>query len=173
MQYALCAGATAIGIDTGTSKRDLVTSFGAHFLDYQTTDLLAATQDLTSGRGLDAVIVTAGSSAAFATAASLLKPEGRLCCVGIPPGGGRFETSVAEVVIKGLQIKGNLVGNLKECLEAVELVRTGKVKPRVFVRPFHDLPKVYAQLEKGDIAGRVVLKVGDDPGPNVGIDSKL
>lgn len=119
------------------------------------------------------MIVTAGSSAAFVTAASLLKPEGRLCCVGIPPGGGRFETSVAEVAIKGLQIKGNLVGNLKECLEAVELVRSGKVKPHVFVRPFRDLPKVYEELEKGDIAGRVVLKVGEDPGPSLGNASRL
>lgn len=90
-----------------------------------------------------------------------------------PSGGGRLENSVAEVVIKGLQIKGDLVGNLKECLEAVELVRSGKVKPHVFVRTFEDLPRVYEELEKGDIAGRVVSKVGDDPGPDVRIDSKL
>lgn len=57
-----------------------------------------------------------------------------------PFGGGRLENSVAEVVIKGLQIKGDLVGNLKECLEAVELVRSGKVKPHVFGRTFGDLP---------------------------------
>ena len=42
------------------------------------------------------------------------------------------------------------------------------MKPQVFVRPFKDLPKVYEELEKGDIAGRVVLKIGDDPGPDLG-----
>lgn len=82
--------------------------------------------------------------------------------IGIPPGGGRIETSVAEIVIKGLTIKGNLVGSLKECLEAVEQVRAGIIKPKVFVRPFRDLPAVYEELENGDIAGRAVLKIGDD-----------
>ena len=70
-------------------------------------------------------------------------------------------------MIKGLKIKGNLVGNLKECLEAVDQVTTGLVKPKVYVRPFRDLPAVYEELEKGDIAGRVVLKIGDDPGPDI------
>ena len=88
-------------------------------------------------------------------------------CIGIPPGGGQILTSVAEIVIKGLKIKGNLVGSLKECLEAVEQVRVGLVKPRVLVRPFKDLPAIYEELEKGDIAGRVVLKIGEDPGPDV------
>lgn len=119
------------------------------------------------------MIVTAGSNAAFATAASLLRTEGTLCCIGIPPGGGQFLTPVSEVVIKGLTIKGNLVGNLKECLEAVELVRAGKVRPKVFVREFGELARVYEELERGDVAGRVVLKVGEDPGPNVGVESKL
>ncbi len=91
-----------------------------------------------------------------------------MCCIGIPPGGGKIETPVSEIVIKGLKIKGNLVGNLKECLEAVVLVSNGLVKPKIYVRPFKDLPAVYEELEKGDIAGRVVLKIGDDPGPDIG-----
>lgn len=62
---------------------------------------------------------------------------------------------------------------MKECLEAVELVRAGKVKPRVFVREFGELERVYEELERGDVAGRVVLKVGEDPGPGVGVGSKL
>ena len=82
-------------------------------------------------------------------------------------------TPVSEIVIKGLKIKGNLVGSLGECMEAMELVRKGKVKPKVFVRKFEELPKVYEELERGDIAGRVVLRVGDDPGEMVGLKSKL
>jgi propanol-preferring alcohol dehydrogenase len=119
------------------------------------------------------VIVTAGSSAAFATAASLLGVEGVLCCVGIPPGGGRLLTPVSEIVIKGLNIKGNLVGSLKECMEAVELVKAGKIKPNVFVREFKELPKVYEELKRGGIAGRVVLKIGNDPRATIGLGSKL
>ncbi|KAK4507026.1 hypothetical protein PRZ48_000760 [Zasmidium cellare] len=168
VQYGIARGARVIGVDTGEKKRQLITSFGAHFIDFkEVPNPVTAVRALTSD-GADAVIVSAGSSGAFAQAASMLRIGGTLCLIGIPPGGGQILTSVAEIVIKGLKIKGNLVGSLKECLEAVEQVNARIVKPQVFVRPFRDLPAVYEELEKGDIAGRVVLKVGEDPGPNVG-----
>ena len=62
--------------------------------------------------------------------------------IGIPRGGVHIDTTLAEIVVKGLKIQGNVVGSLKECLDAVELVRTGLVKPKVDVRPFKDLPGV-------------------------------
>ncbi|KAK4579945.1 hypothetical protein LTR86_000147 [Recurvomyces mirabilis] len=162
VQYALAHGTRVIGVDTGAEKDDLVRSFGADFIDFMvTSNVVKEVQERTSG-GAHAVIVSAASSAAFAQAASMLRVGGTLCLIGIPPGGGKIETSMAEIVIKGIKIQGNLVGNLKECLEAVELVRAGKVKPRVYVRPFKELPMVYEELERGDIAGRVVLKVGED-----------
>lgn len=167
VQTGLAYGARVIGIDSGEHKRELVASFGAGFIDFrQSPDVVTEVKDRTDG-GAHAVIVSAGNSSAFAQAASMLRIGGTMCLNGIPPGGGRIETSVAEIVIKGLKIKGNLVGNLKECLEAVELVRTGLVKPKIYVRPFRDLPAVYEELEKGDIAGRVVLKIGNDPGPDI------
>jgi len=174
VQYGLLRTPFVAGVDTGKKKGELVRGLGAEFIDFKTTpDLRSAIDKLTDNKGADAVIVAAGSSAAFATAASLLSVEGVLCCIGIPPGGGKLLTPVSEIVIKGLKIKGNLVGSLKECMEAVELVRKGKVKPEVVVREFEELPKVYQELERGDIAGRVVLRVGDDPGEMVGFESKL
>ena len=173
VQYGIAQGARVIGIDSGDQKRQLVTSFGARFLDFrEVRDTIAEVQKLTNG-GADAVVVSAGSSAAFTQAASMLRIGGTMCCIGIPPGGGHIETTVSEIVIKGLKIKGNLVGSLKECLEAVDQLKNGMVKPKVYVRPFRDLPAVYEELEKGDIAGRVVLKIGEDPGANIGPLAKL
>ncbi len=117
--------------------------------------------ELTSG-GADAVIVTAASVKAFQQAADMLKVGGTLCCVGIPAEKGYLLTPISSIVIKGLHITGNLVGSLKECLEAVDLVRRGVVKPKISVRPFEDLPKIYDELEKGDVSGRVVLKIAKD-----------
>lgn len=111
VQYGLLRTPFVVGIDSGEKKGELVRGFGAEFVDFKTTpDLRAAIDGLTDGRGADAVIVAAGSSAAFATAAAFLGVEGVLCCIGIPPGGGRLLTPVSEIVIKGLRIKGNLVG---------------------------------------------------------------
>lgn len=173
VQYGLACGCRTIGIDSGAEKKELVESFGAHFVDFrQHANLVQHIQSLTSG-GAHAAIAAAGHSSAFAQAASMLRIGGTLCCIGIPPGGGRIETPVSEIVIKGLRIQGNLVGNLKECLEAVELVSVGKVRPKVVVREFRELGKVYEELERGDVAGRVVLKVGEDPGKELSGDIRV
>lgn len=49
-------------------------------------------------------------------------------------------------------------------MEAVELAGADKVKPKMFLVEFKELSKVREKMENGDIAGRVVLRVGDDPG---------
>ena len=98
----------------------------------------------------------------FSTACQSLCIGGTLSCIGIPPGKVFLETPISSIVIKGLYITGNLVGSLKECLEAVELVRRGVVKPKISVRPFKELENVYEELERGDVAGRIVLKIGGE-----------
>ncbi|KXT10432.1 hypothetical protein AC579_7876 [Pseudocercospora musae] len=107
----------------------------------ETPDTVAAVHNLTSG-GPNVVIVSAASSATFAQAAFMLRISCILCMIGILPGGGRIETGVAEIAIKGSTVKGNL--------------------PKVFVRHFRDLPALHEERENGDIAGRVVLKIEDD-----------
>lgn len=91
----------------------------------------------------------------------MLRVGGTLSCVGIPPGRPALETPICTIVIKGLKVTGNLVGSLKECMEAVDLVRRGVVKPEIKIRTFKELPMVYEEMEKGDIAGRIVLKISD------------
>lgn len=91
----------------------------------------------------------------------MLRVGGTLSCVGIPPGWTCLETPIATIVIKGLRVVGSLVGSLKECMEAVELVRRGIVRPVIEVRGFRELGEVYMELERGDVVGRVVLRVGE------------
>ena len=92
----------------------------------------------------------------------MLRIGGTLSCVGIPPGEAFIQTPVSTIVIKSLRVVGNLVGSLQECLEAVEFVRRGVVKPNISVRRFGELEKVYEELGKGEVEGRVVLKVAED-----------
>ncbi|OJD32197.1 alcohol dehydrogenase [Diplodia corticola] len=163
VQYARAQGGLIVGIDGGSAKEEFVRSIGANeYIDFKTSPHLAQRVRELTGGGANAVIVTAGSSAAFAQAADMLKVGGTLCCVGIPPGKCFLEVPISTIVIRGLHITGNLVGSLKECLEAVELVRRGVVKPKISIREFRDLPAVYDELEKGDVAGRIVLKVTAD-----------
>jgi D-arabinose 1-dehydrogenase-like Zn-dependent alcohol dehydrogenase len=158
VQYARAFGAQVIGVDA-PDKRDFVLGLGAtEFVDFVSSDPIQRVHEITR-LGAHAAVVTAGSAKAFAHACEMLRVGGTLSCVGIPPGRPVLETPICTIVIKGLKVSGNLVGSLKECMEAVDLVRRGMVKPEVKVRPFRDLPAVYEEMERGDIAGRIVLEV--------------
>ncbi|KAK7750286.1 hypothetical protein SLS62_007803 [Diatrype stigma] len=163
VQYAAAQGAQVIGVDGGAAKGDFVKSIGASkYIDFQTTpDLVQEVKNITNG-GAHAVVVTAANPKAFSLAADMLRVGGTLSCVGIPSEKGYIQTPVSSIAIKGLHITGNLIGSLKECLEAVDLVRRGLVKPRITVRDFADLPAVYDELEKGEVSGRIVLKVAKE-----------
>ncbi|OAL39884.1 hypothetical protein AYO20_00796 [Fonsecaea nubica] len=159
VQYGLALGARVLGVDAGPDKQRFVESFGAQYVDFsKCKDLTEEITNITGG-GSHAVVVTSGHPLAFRRLADLVRIGGSLCIVGIPPGDVHLDTPVATIVIRGLKIQGNLVGSLKETLEAVDLVRSGKVKPHVKVRPFRDLPDVYQLLEKGDVPGRIVLEL--------------
>ncbi|KAJ5467411.1 Polyketide synthaseenoylreductase [Penicillium sp. IBT 31633x] len=161
VQYARAQGAWVIGVDTGPGKAEFVKGLGAQeFIDFATENPVKRVQEIT-GLGAHAAVVTAGNAKAFAHACDMLRVGGTVSCVGIPPGKPCLETPICTIVIKGLRIVGNLVGSLKECMEAVDLVRRGVVKPVIKVRPFKDLPQVYEEMEKGDIAGRIVLRIAE------------
>jgi alcohol dehydrogenase, propanol-preferring len=160
VQYGLALGAKVLGVDAGDAKKQFIESLGAQYLDFtKSSDLVADVTSITDG-GAHAAVITSGHPAAFAHAADVLRIGGALCMVGIPPGDVHLSTPVATIVIKGLKIFGNLVGSMRETLESVELVRTGKVNPHVRVRKFRELPEIYEMLEKGDIPGRIVLELG-------------
>lgn len=162
VQYARAAGANVIGIDTGHEKRAFIESLGGTFIDFkETPDLAAEVIRLTAG-GAHAAIVASGNGKAFSCAVDMLRIGGTLCCVGIPPGDVYLTTPIATIIIKGLKVVGNLVGSMEETLEAIELVKNGQVKVNVTSMDFEELPKVYEMLERGDVLGRIVLKVARD-----------
>ncbi|KAL7923774.1 alcohol dehydrogenase [Trichoderma austrokoningii] len=163
VQYALAQGAIVYGVDGGAEKGEFLKSYDIHgYIDFTTTpDVVAKVKELTNG-GADAAIVVANNQKAYGQAAEMLTIGGTLNCVGLPPDKVYLQTNVATIALKGLNITGNLVGSLKECLEAVEFVRRGVVKPRVVVRPFEDLPKIYDELVRGEVMGRIVVKIAKD-----------
>jgi propanol-preferring alcohol dehydrogenase len=154
--------AKVIAVDSGDSKKALVESYGVEAFCGLCKDerVVGDGFDLT-GIGADAVVVTSRNSKAYAQAADMLRAGGSLSCVDIPPGKMLLQTPVAGIAIKGLHITGSLVGSLKESMEAMEYVRKGIVKPQVEIRKFRELPQVYGQLEKGDVSGRIVLRIAD------------
>ena len=148
-----------IGVDTGPTKQKFVESLGGRFVDFAKSHDVVKQIIETTGVGAHAAIVTSRSPKAFSGAVDMLRIGGIFCYTGIPPGNVHLTTPIATIIIKGLKVIGNLVGSMLETLEAVELVREGKIKPHIEVREFNELPEIYEMLERGDILGRIVLKV--------------
>lgn len=162
VQYARAEGARVIGVDAGSQKKGFILAMGAEaYIDIGSTPDPVPQVHALTGTGVHGVVVTAGVAPAFAHAAGMLRIGGTLSCVGIAEN-ALIKTAVSTIVIKALKIVGNLGGNLKEGLDAVDFVHRGIVKPKITVRKFRELPQVYGELERGQIEGRVVLKIAED-----------
>ena len=173
VQYAQAKGMRVVAVDSGDAKRKMLVERyhvpAEHWVDFKQVDVVQKVMDLTEGIGAHAVVVTSGSSVAYAQAADMLRPGGTLACCGIPPPNTKtgevdafLRTPIPGIVIKGIRVFGNLVGSSEETMEALELVRCGLVKPMVEVRPFKELADIYERLENGDVCGRIVVKIAED-----------
>lgn len=56
-----------------------------------------------------------------------------------------------------ITIKGSYVGNRKDSSEALDFYRRGLIKAPFKVMGLSELAEVYHMMEKGAIAGRIVL----------------
>jgi alcohol dehydrogenase, propanol-preferring len=132
VQYARAMGYRAIAVDLGVAKKDFCLSLGAEaYLDALDPMIETMVLQVTGGNKAKAVIVTAGSGAAYQQALKLVAPCGTICCVGIPPPDGTFAIHPLQCIDLGIRVIGSAVGTRSETLDALEFVRRGLVKPLV------------------------------------------
>lgn len=156
VQYAKAMGLHVAAVDVADDKLALATTLGAELVVNATReDPIAAIQK--SIGGAHGVVVTAVSNAAFRQAIGMLRRGGTCSLVGIPP--GDFPTPIFEVVLKGLTIRGSIVGTRQDLHEALTFAAAGQVTSTIEVQPFDAVNDVLMRLRTGDVTGRVVLRV--------------
>jgi propanol-preferring alcohol dehydrogenase len=158
VQYAVDRGLRVIAIDAGEDKKKLVLSLGAEaWIDFkETQDLVGDIKRITGGLGAHSAVVTTASPSGYTQAVDYLRPGGTLMAVGLP-GAAELEASIFFTVLKSISIIGSYVGNRQDAIEAIDIAARGKVKVAFKQQPLADLKDVYADLEAGTIAGRIVL----------------
>lgn len=75
---------------------------------------------------------------------------------GLPP--GDFPAPIFEIVLKGLTVRGSIVGTRQDLEEALEFYAQGKIKPTVSTRELSEVNAVFDEMKHAKIDGRVVLK---------------
>lgn len=154
VQYATAMGLRVVAIDVDDAKLELATSLGAEVVvNARTSDVVAEVQKATGG--VHGVLVTAVHPEAFGQAVGLARRGGTIVFVGLPP--GDFPASIFDIVLKGLTIRGSIVGTRQDMVEALDFYARGLIHPTVHTAKLDQINDVLDKLEHGLVEGRVVL----------------
>ncbi|MFJ6415307.1 alcohol dehydrogenase AdhP [Paeniglutamicibacter sp. NPDC091659] len=154
VQYAVAMGMRVAAVDVADEKLDLARSHGAEVtVNAFAEDPAEAIQRATGGA--HGVLVTAVHPAAFGQAINMTRRGGTIVFNGLPP--GEFPAPIFDIVLKGLTIRGSIVGTRQDMIEALDFYARGKIKPTIQTRPLEDVNAVFDEMLHAKIDGRVVI----------------
>lgn len=157
IQYAAAMGFRVIAVTGTEAKRQRALAYGAELVvNYRDGDPGEAVQDLVGGA--QAALVTAVSEKTFPQALSMLRRGGTVSLVGLPP--GDFPLSIFDTVLRGLTVRGSIVGTRLDMLEAVDFFSRGVVSTTFERQPMDAINDIFTRMATGAIDGRVVLDMG-------------
>jgi S-(hydroxymethyl)glutathione dehydrogenase / alcohol dehydrogenase len=158
----LAAARTIVAIDLQEEKLRAAREFGAtDTVEAGREDLASAVGELTDGRGLDTVVVTAGSAPAVEQALTLIRDAGAVVLVGMPAG-ATATIDPDTIADRGLRILGSKVGSVRPHVDIpalVALYRQGRLKLDELISarfPLAETNEAIA-LANGGAARRVVV----------------
>ncbi|OOV87902.1 alcohol dehydrogenase AdhP [Oceanospirillum linum] len=155
VQYAVAMGMNVIAVDTGAEKLELAQKLGAkHCIDFMQDTPSAKIIELTGG-GAHGVVCTAVSQPAFKEAYRAIRRGGACVLVGLPP--EEMPIPIFDTVLNGVKVVGSIVGTRKDLKECLQFAAEGKVKAITEVKQLEDINDIFAEMEKGEITGRIVM----------------
>lgn len=155
VQYAKAMGLHVAALDVTEDKLALARSAGAEVaVNAKDRDAVAQIVEATSG-GAHGVLVTAPSPPAFAQALEIVRRKGTVALIGLPP--GTFPMPIIDVVLKGITVRGSIVGTRKDLIEAIQFANEGKVRAEIQKAKLEEINQVLANLKAGKVKGRVVI----------------
>lgn len=154
IQYAKAMGLRVIAVTGTEAKRASALKYGAELVvNYHDGDPGEAVQDLVGGA--HAALVTAVSESTFPQALSMLRRGGTVSLVGMPP--GAFPLSIFDTVLRGLTVRGSIVGTRLDLEESIDFFSRGLVTTHFETRPLDAINDIFALMATGSIDGRLVL----------------
>jgi propanol-preferring alcohol dehydrogenase len=151
-------GLKTIAIDGGAAKAESSKALGAEtYIDFtKEKDLIGAVKKVTNG-GASAVIVFSPSPQAYAQAPFMLRKRGTMVAVGLPAGSSPITVEPGYLAFFGITLRGSLVGNQRDVIEALELAKNGGIEVPSTIKKLDDLQEVLDDMDAGKVIGRVVL----------------
>lgn len=158
VQYAVAMGLNVAAVDVGEDKLELAKSLGATIVVNAREQNPAEVLQRELG-GTHGVLVTAPSPIAFAQAMDIVRRGGTVAINGLPA--GDFPVNIFNTVLKGITLRGSIVGTRADLAEALDFAARGKVRTIATEHAFGDINDVFDDMRHGKINGRAVMNVKD------------
>ena len=156
VQYAKAMGLDVIAVDIADEKLELARKMGASaVINAKTADPVAEVHKLCGG--VQGVLVTAVSPAAFRQGLGMLAKRGTMSLVGLPP--GSFELDIFDTVLTRKTIRGSIVGTRLDLAECLQFAGDGKVKVHYSTERLEDINDIFGRMRQNKIDGRVVMRI--------------
>ncbi len=155
VQYAVAMGLRVAAVDIADDKLALAKKHGAELTVNALHEDPAEVIQRETG-GCHGVLVTAVHPSAFGQAIGMARRGGTIVFNGLPP--GDFPAPIFEIVLKGLTVRGSIVGTRQDLEEALEFYAEGKIHPTVSTRGLSEINAVLDEMKHAKIDGRVVLR---------------
>ena len=157
VQYAKIQGATVVAVDLEDDKLEMARELGADYVvNAAEQDPAAEIQKL---GGADAAIALAVSPRPFEQAFDSLARGGTLMMVALPPD-NYVKLPIFETVLRGINIKGSIVGTHRDVEDVFKLHTLGRTRVLHETRPLEEVNEAFDDvLHARNVAPRVVLTV--------------
>ncbi|WP_373653821.1 MULTISPECIES: alcohol dehydrogenase AdhP [unclassified Schlesneria] len=154
VQYAIAMGLNVAAVDVDDTKLEFAQRLGAKVtVNARHCDPAAyLTKEIGGAHG---VLVTAVSPIAFQQALGMVRRGGTISLNGLPP--GEFPLGIFDMVLRGITVRGSIVGTRLDLQEALDFAAAGKVKAVTSPEPLENINSVFERMHQGKIEGRIVL----------------
>ena len=155
VQIGRAAGAEVTAIDVSEEKLALAKSLGAaRTLNAATSNVV---KEVRRSGGVHVALVTSAAKSAYDMAFYCVRPTGTLLVVGLPA----KDISFPPVLMAAgeIQIKASAVGTREDLGEVLAMGAAGTVHCQVTTRPLGAVQEVLGELKRGEVSGRVVLRL--------------
>jgi propanol-preferring alcohol dehydrogenase len=156
VQYAKAMGLHVAAIDIDDHKLEQAKALGAE-ITVNAEREFPVSRIVRSTGGAHGALVTAVAPKAYEQAVAMLRRGGTCVFVGIPP--GAFPLSIFDMVVKGLTVRGSIVGTRQDLREALQFAGEGKVSALVVHQPLERVNDVIDAIRNRQVRARVVLRM--------------
>jgi uncharacterized zinc-type alcohol dehydrogenase-like protein len=151
VKFAVSKGAEVTVLSTSPSKKADAEKLGAHhFLVTKDKAQMASAE-----RSLDFIINTVSAQHEYNDYLPLLKINGTMVLVGIPPEAPALDA--VNLISKRRSIAGSMIGGIKETQEMLDYCAEHNIVSDVEVIPMNYINEAFERVIKGDVRYRFVI----------------